>query len=643
MNKTLKHLTLAALLLGAAASPRLAMAQTNYTDATGETISASILDISSVEVSNDAFDLIFKIGLVGDPVATDWGKYMIGINAGGAGGATQTPTGNGWGRPINFGSGSGMDYWVGSWVDGGNGAQLWKYTGAWNTINAPTISKTTSNVTIRVPYGAMGLTSGNSLDFDVYTSGGGGSDGAIDALSTNGTSIANWGDTFTTVTPKTYTIVAPPAPTNDVFFQVDMGVPTAEATLTSGFLPGSDKVYVRGNFNAWPALPAAEYELKSAGGNLYTNTVKIVGNAGVNISYKYFIDLNSQEEFRVTSCNNDVRSATLNGTNLNTPLAYFGDRSLSDPTNSLTFQADMTVEIAAGRFLPGVDTVYARGTFNGYGTTLPLSPLAAPDTNIYVGTVGLTNWPIGACIKYKFQHDHTGAANSGYESGSDRSFTLATPNQTNAVRAFNDLDICDVTLVTNLVTFTVSMTNAVGIDNTVFDGTQSIYLNGGFAGWWTWGNTTNSAATNLLLTPVGGTSNYTITVAMPPGDSLRLQYKFSMNGADNEGNFGSDHVRYIRTVPGQTSYTLPLDIWTGTNAANIANLQEPKYGNLRAVPGAPGQVQVQWLGYKCVQLQSAGSLGGGSWVTYTNTSGFSSTNFPSSSGQQYFRLVDPSP
>ena len=80
-----------------------------------------------------------------------------------------------------------------------------------------------------------------------------------------------------------------------------------------------------------------------------------------------------------------------------------------------------------------------------------------------------------------------------------------------------------------------------------------------------------------------------------------------------------------------------------TNAANIANLQEPKFGNLRVVPGSPGQVQIQWLGYKCVELQSASSIVGGSWITYSNTSGFSGTNFPTAGGQQYFRLVDPSP
>lgn len=644
MNKILKHITLAAFVLAGVVSPRFALAQTNYPDATGETISASILDISSVEVSNDAFDLIFKIGVVGDPVATDWGKYLIGLDT--KPGGDTSANGNGWGRAISMASG--MDYWVGSWVDGGNGGNFWEYTASWNTINPPQVLKTTTNVTIKVPYAAMGLVSGNTIEFDVYTSGGGGGDGAIDALSTTSQSIANWGDAFVTSASsnRSYTLITPPAPTNDVFFEVNMTVPINEATITSGFLPGTDKVYVRGNFNAWPAIPAAQYELLSAGGNVYTNTVKIVGNAGTPISYKYFIDLNSQEEVRVLDCNNPVRSATLNGTNLTTALAYWADRSGSDPTNSVTFQCDMTVEIAAGNFLPGTDTLYARGNFNNFSANVPMSSLAPPNTNIYVGTAGLTNWPIGACIKYKFQHDHPAAQNSGYENGGDRTFTL-TGTQTNAVRPFNDVDICDVLLQTNFITFSVSMTNAVGLDGTNYNGTQNVYLNGGFAGWWGWGSSngvaTSAVATNYLMTQIGGTDNYSITLPFAVGSNRRLQYKFSMGGADNEANFGNDHVSYIRTTPGLNAYALPLVLWTGTNAANIANLQEPKYGNLRAVPGSPGVVQVQWLGYSCVQLQSAGDLATPTWITYSNSSGFSGTNLPTSGVQQYFRLVDPSP
>ena len=172
-----------------------------YGDATGENFTGAgggILDITSVEVNATATDLVFKINLAGDPSnPTDWGKYMIGIDSA-AGGDT---VGNAWGRPISMSSG--MDYWVGSWADSGNGAEVWKYTGAWALQNATyatpgglSISKNTSSVTISYPYASLGLSFGNSFTFDVYTSGSGGGDGAVDALGNPSQSIADWGNPY---------------------------------------------------------------------------------------------------------------------------------------------------------------------------------------------------------------------------------------------------------------------------------------------------------------------------------------------------------------------------------------------------------------------------------------------------------------
>ena len=79
-----------------------------YNDSTGDILpTASIMDITSVEVNSTTTDLIFKINLAGDPVATDWGKYRIALDTTAGG----DYAGNGWSRPISM---SGMDYWVGS-------------------------------------------------------------------------------------------------------------------------------------------------------------------------------------------------------------------------------------------------------------------------------------------------------------------------------------------------------------------------------------------------------------------------------------------------------------------------------------------------------------------------------------------------
>lgn len=103
-----------------------------FNDSTGDidaglSNGAGTLDILSVEVTHDATDVMFSLTVGGDVSTTDWGKFMIGIATGGTGSTTD----NGWGRPITLDSPiGGMDFWIGSWVDGGGGAQLWSYNGA---------------------------------------------------------------------------------------------------------------------------------------------------------------------------------------------------------------------------------------------------------------------------------------------------------------------------------------------------------------------------------------------------------------------------------------------------------------------------------------------------------------------------------
>lgn len=72
-------------------------------------------------------------------------------------------------------------------------ASTWTLSGT-----APTVTKYTDRVEISLPVGDLGLSPGETFAFDVYTSGGNGSDGAVDALSASTTSISNWGDSFST-------------------------------------------------------------------------------------------------------------------------------------------------------------------------------------------------------------------------------------------------------------------------------------------------------------------------------------------------------------------------------------------------------------------------------------------------------------
>jgi hypothetical protein len=183
-------------------------------DATGEEFSGSShLDIRSVEVTNDAGNITFTIGLVGDPVATNWGKYMIGIDSL-AGGDT---AGNGWGRPISMGSG--MDYWVGSWVDSGSGAEVHRFDAtqwvrdrasydAANPLAVPVV--TADAVSLTLPLASLGLSDGDTIRFDVYSGGGGGGDSANDAASNPNQSTTGWGGPYDSGDfVSSYTVVVP--------------------------------------------------------------------------------------------------------------------------------------------------------------------------------------------------------------------------------------------------------------------------------------------------------------------------------------------------------------------------------------------------------------------------------------------------
>lgn len=191
--------------------------------APGLSTGGGTLDLVSMEVSNTNTDITFSLTVNGSVNSVDWGKFMIGIaNLHSAG----TTTSDGWARPIFMAGGSqanaGMTNWIGSWVDNGGGAENrsysagnWNLTGATYNSNFGTFTKGGSNVSFTVSIASLGMTLGDSFLFDAYSSGGGNSDGAIDALANPNYSVTNWGDSYTSSTSTgifAYTINSVPTP-----------------------------------------------------------------------------------------------------------------------------------------------------------------------------------------------------------------------------------------------------------------------------------------------------------------------------------------------------------------------------------------------------------------------------------------------
>ena len=214
-----------ALLAGVALQAHAAPGVTTFNDAIndidpGISTGSGTLDLVKMEVSNTNSDVMFKLTVNGNIGSTDWGKFMIGIaNNKGYG----TSSSDGWGRPITMSANGGMTNWIGSWVDGGGGAEnrsnqtSWGLTGATYNGNFGGFSLSAgaqSTITFTVSIASLGMSIGDTFSFDAYSSGGNNGDSAVDALANPNVAITSWGQPYDSGASNSYsyTLGAIPAP-----------------------------------------------------------------------------------------------------------------------------------------------------------------------------------------------------------------------------------------------------------------------------------------------------------------------------------------------------------------------------------------------------------------------------------------------
>ena len=185
-----------------AASVASAASADSYTDASLDLFDNGFdnLDITGVNMSDDGVNLTIAVTTRG---FQNWTKYMMYFNTTGAG-----TTSNGWGRPVNLTSN--IDYYIGSWVDApSDNAQFWSWTGAWNQTGTLTNSVSGNTVSFTMSLASLGLSAGQTIYFDVATSGGG-NDPGVDHLSRSDAATPGWGTASTSGNFLAYTTV--PAP-----------------------------------------------------------------------------------------------------------------------------------------------------------------------------------------------------------------------------------------------------------------------------------------------------------------------------------------------------------------------------------------------------------------------------------------------
>jgi len=441
----------------------------------------------------------------------------------------------------------------------------------------------------------------------------------------------------------------------DFTFQVDL----AQEINVGAFDPATSIVYPKGTINGWGTWDAmtnnpAILRTNQNGlvtSNVYVNTYTVTGSPGETMDFKFYIDTGNTYESlssgAVDPSDNNNRFFNLSeGPTQAFPLVFFNDAPYAPvATNNVTFQVDMTAQVLAGSFDPATGIVQVRGDFTSWATTpiICTNDPTAANTNLYTAVGRVVNG-LGTTENYKFWSSVS--ANSGWETmANNRTFTMIKgASQILPPVFFSNVDPANLLPEDTLVTFTVNMTNAVTTDAHVFNpNTDQVFVNADFYGNWN-GNIWDTNLPQLTNNPVGS-GLYSIQMLVPKGNSVLLNYKFSINGSDNEAPSGTNHVRYVRSAG---AYTLPTDKFGNPYV-------EPySFGELAASAAMAGQVRVSWLGRPGVYLQTKADLSSGTWQTLLNTDGsgwsngvmstngfVSVTNYPTSAGRTIFRLLNP--
>ncbi|MEI7721601.1 MAG: hypothetical protein WCJ23_06455, partial [Verrucomicrobiota bacterium] len=485
-----------------------------YSDASSDLFDNGFanLDITSVEVINDASNITFTVTT---RAFSDWTKYLIGIRTAAA--SSSSTTGNAWSRPASYAEG--INFQIAAWVDGVTPtAQYIAYTsGAWNwgastTATMDLTQKPANKVSWTVSLASLGLALGDTVKFDVGTSGGDGN-GFIDALSTSNLTATGWGTASTGGALLSYTTIDP----------------NADGDLDNDNLQDNWEVTYFGNVTA-----------QDGSGDPDNDTLT-----------------NEQEETAGT----DPTKADTDGDGW----ADGSDTTslvANNVTQNITFKVDMGVQIFKGAFVAGTDTVFVVGDF-GAGNIWNTSANLLTDLDsdgVYEGTVSVTSTGL-ANVGFKYLIGGKTPDWAGYENiGGNRTLVAAPAGTTPTDRTLTTVPFANAS-ATREVTFQVNM--SVAQASGVFDpATDTVEVAGTFS---------NNFGTGYALSApdVFGICSLTRFLDGPVGTAVSYKFRIKRGSnynweADPDRTFNLGAAYVVGPFLGNTPQVLASDYFNRT-------------------------------------------------------------------------------
>ena len=345
--------------------------------------------------------------------------------------------------------------------------------------------------------------------------------------------------------------------THSVTFQVDMNVHKNYGV----FDPALSSVLLRGSFNGWNDQTPMD---DSDNDGIYTLTYEGI-ESGI-ILYKFFYkNVNGQDAWEeIPDRSADITSDTT------LAVVYFMNDEGTSKLLDVYFQVNMEIEIAANRFDPATDFVYATGNFNGWSEADTCYP-SALDPNVYeTSTQFLAS--LDDTIHYKFKINGEGwEVDFPNNTGGHRLIGISQEDLDNGYafdpfiypsEYFNGMESSTLTQQPIEIKFVVDMNNASDLNGTLFPAIENVFLCGGTSPLsWAWETENKDNAIFMFDDGTNGDeiandNFWTCNVTFPIYTSLDpIVYKFganydlpSNNGLnDNENYAGDDHWIQLTT------------------------------------------------------------------------------------------------